>query len=193
MHRALQTRFATSLVRNQANSGIAELVPPPVGVGARSVSLDQLMRANLHIGHAAKDWSHRMLPFIYGERHGVHIINLDHTLVHLRRAANVARQIALDGGNIVFLGTKPMLHRIVIDAAARADQYYILHWIGGTISNKHRVLRRSVGFDPDKVAQVNVCNVGDCTNSAGRSRTKGHFFKENTRWSTEPRDRRRTV
>ncbi|KND05099.1 ribosomal protein S2 [Spizellomyces punctatus DAOM BR117] len=119
-----------------------------------SLTIRTLMAANLHLGHARESWNEHMLPYIYGERQGIHIINLEHTLVMLRRAINVTREIALRGGNIVFIGTRPSIHRITVEAAKRADGYFVTSWIGGTITNKERVLRRSVGYDPDKVAQI---------------------------------------
>jgi small subunit ribosomal protein S2 len=94
-----------------------------------------------------------MLQFIYGTRDGIHIINLEHTLVYLRRASKVVYNVASQGGNIVFVGTKPSLHKLVVDVATNSNQYYITHWLGGLMTNKERVLRRSVGYDPDKVSQ----------------------------------------
>jgi small subunit ribosomal protein S2 len=94
-----------------------------------------------------------MLPFLYGHRDGIHIINLEHTLVYLRRAARVTYEVARQGGNIVFVGTKPSLHKLVVDVAQDSHAYFIIHWLGGLMTNKERVLRRSVGYDPDKVSQ----------------------------------------
>ncbi|KAI8817650.1 ribosomal protein S2, flavodoxin-like domain-containing protein [Fimicolochytrium jonesii] len=108
------------------------------------------MAANLHLGHARAVWNKNMLPYIYGERQGIHIINLEHTLVMLRRAINVTREVAMNGGNILFVGTRPAIHAITVAAAQRADAYFVTAWVGGTITNKERVLRRSVGYDPDK-------------------------------------------
>ncbi|KAJ3196336.1 37S ribosomal protein, mitochondrial [Irineochytrium annulatum] len=118
-----------------------------------AISLKTLMAANLHLGHHPRDFHRFMLPYVYGERAGVHIINLEHTLVHLRRAINVTREVALRGGNIVFVGTKPSLHRMTVAAAERANGFFVTRWIEGTITNRERVLRRSTGFDPDKISQ----------------------------------------
>nr|KAJ3420730.1 37S ribosomal protein, mitochondrial [Polyrhizophydium stewartii] len=131
--------------------------PPDAGVDPRDindVSLRTLMAANLHLGHNTALWNPSMLPYIYGERHGTHIINLEHTLAHLRRAAAFVRQTALAGGNVVFLGTKLSIHKIVVDAAVAGDAFFITSWVGGTITNKERVLRFSSGFDPSKVLQA---------------------------------------
>ncbi|KAJ3101776.1 37S ribosomal protein, mitochondrial [Phlyctochytrium planicorne] len=119
-----------------------------------AINLKTLMAANLHLGHGPEKWNRFMLPFVYGERGGIRIINLEHTIVQLRRAMNVTREVAFRGGSIVFLGTKPSLHKITVAAAKRANGYYVTKWIGGTITNKDRVLRRSSGYDPDKIAQA---------------------------------------
>jgi small subunit ribosomal protein S2 len=140
------------------NTRLAQLLPPlhasPVLSNVRNtLSLEHLFTANLHLGHNTQAWNPNMMPFIYGSRNGIHIINLDHTLVYLKRAINVTREVALRGGNIVFLGSRPMLHKIVVDAALEGKAYYLTKWKGGLITNKERVLRLSVGYDPDKVIQ----------------------------------------
>ncbi|KAH6596925.1 hypothetical protein BASA61_003306 [Batrachochytrium salamandrivorans] len=117
------------------------------------ISLRSLLAANLHLGHNTTLWNPSMLPYIYGSRHGTHIINLEHTLAHLRRAAAFVREVAMANGCIVFLGTKPSIHKVVVDAALMANAYYITKWVGGTITNKERVLRHSTGFDPSKILQ----------------------------------------
>ncbi|EGF78568.1 hypothetical protein BATDEDRAFT_4793, partial [Batrachochytrium dendrobatidis JAM81] len=117
---------------------------------AHDISLKSLLAANLHLGHSTTLWNPSMLPYIYGTRHGTHIINLEHTLTHLRRAAAFIRQVAMSNGNIVFLGTKPAIHKITVDAALLGNAYYITQWVGGTITNKERTLRHSTGFDPSK-------------------------------------------
>ncbi|KAI9206584.1 ribosomal protein S2, flavodoxin-like domain-containing protein [Polychytrium aggregatum] len=118
------------------------------------LSIKTLMAANVHLGHSVSSWNRDMLPYIYGERNGIHIINLEHTLSHLRRAVNVTREVARNGGKIVFVGTRPSIHRLTVDAALKGHAYFMVEWVGGTITNKERVLKRSVGFDPDKMGQV---------------------------------------
>ncbi|KAI9312546.1 ribosomal protein S2, flavodoxin-like domain-containing protein [Zopfochytrium polystomum] len=130
---------------------------PPLPHDVRSAfSVKTLMAAGLHLGHSPKVWNPYMLPYIYGERGGIHIINLEHTLVALRRAINVTQDIAMRNGNVVFVGTRLSLHRLTVAAALRADAFFVTHWVKGTITNRERVLRRSVGFDPDKVTQEMV-------------------------------------
>ncbi|KAI8813392.1 ribosomal protein S2, flavodoxin-like domain-containing protein, partial [Cladochytrium replicatum] len=110
----------------------------------RALTLQRLLAANLHIGHSRASNHSHMLPFIYGERNGLHIINLEHTLTHLRRALNLTREVAMRNGTIVFVGTRLAIHRIVVDAAKRAGAYYVTRWVGRTITNRSQVLNRSV-------------------------------------------------
>ncbi|KAJ3037826.1 hypothetical protein HDV00_001327 [Rhizophlyctis rosea] len=120
-----------------------------------ALTIRSLMAANMHLGHAPGSWDRRMLPFIYGERNGIHIINLEHTLTHLRRAVNVTREVAFANGRIVFVGTKRSIHSITVDAATRAGEgaYFVLDWIDGTILNRERILSKSSGYNPEKVVQ----------------------------------------
>ncbi|KAJ3308167.1 37S ribosomal protein, mitochondrial [Boothiomyces sp. JEL0838] len=135
---------------------LSTLIPSAIGYKQPSineVSIKALMATNLHLGHNKATWNPRMLPYIYGHRNGIHIINLDHTITALRRACGLIFETAAEGGNIVFVGTKPSLHKLTVNAAQQNNAFFIIHWIGGLITNKERILRRSVGYDPDKVSQ----------------------------------------
>lgn len=111
--------------------------PPPVS----DVGIASLIASQAHLGHATSLWNSLTQPFIYGARNGIHIFNLDVTLAHLRRAANVVRGIAKNDGNIVFVGTRPGQKRIVVEAAKRASGYHVFdRWIPGTITNGKQVV-----------------------------------------------------
>ncbi len=140
---------------------LASLIPNPHADSVMStqsttvpsnLSIPALMAANCHLG--ASKLHRTMLPYVYGVRNGLNIINLEHTIVNLRKAANAARKIAFHNGIILFVGTRKSIHRLTVDSALKANAYYNIAWVGGTLTNKERVLRRSVGYDPDKVAQV---------------------------------------
>ncbi|CAO3642673.1 unnamed protein product [Cunninghamella blakesleeana] len=90
------------------------------------------------------------LPFIFGTREGISIINLEHTIVYLRRACNVAKEIALRGGTILFIGTRPGFQDLTIDAARQCDGFHVSSkWIPGTLTNAHQVLGRHATPDPE--------------------------------------------
>ncbi|CAO3591408.1 unnamed protein product [Absidia cylindrospora] len=115
-----------------------------------NLSIAKLLAAGLHLGHSTSLWEPATLPFIFGTREGISIINLEHTLVHLRRACNVAREIAVRGGSILFVGTRPGFQDLTIEAARRCEAYHVSgKWIPGTLTNAHQVLGRHASPDPE--------------------------------------------
>jgi small subunit ribosomal protein S2 len=108
------------------------------------------MASGLHLGHSTSLWEPSTLPFIFGTRQGISIINLEHTLVYLRRACNVAREISLRGGSILFVGTRPGFQELTIEAARNCDGFHVSgKWIPGTLTNRHQVLGRHATPDPE--------------------------------------------
>jgi len=99
-------------------------------------SMRQLLEAGVHFGHQTQRWNPRMGEFIYGDRNGIHIIDLTQTVPMLDAALNVIRETVAKGGRILFVGTKRQAQKPVADAAERCAQYYMNHrWLGGTLTN----------------------------------------------------------
>jgi small subunit ribosomal protein S2 len=99
-------------------------------------SLRQLLEAGVHFGHQTQRWNPRMAPYIYGDRNGIHILDLTQTVELLDQALNVIRETVAKGGRILFVGTKRQAQKPVADAAERCAQYYMNHrWLGGTLTN----------------------------------------------------------
>ena len=99
-------------------------------------SMRQLLEAGVHFGHQTQRWNPRMAPFIYGDRNGIHIMDLTQTVPMLDAALNVIRETVAKGGRILFVGTKRQASGPVADAAERCAQYYMNHrWLGGTLTN----------------------------------------------------------
>jgi small subunit ribosomal protein S2 len=99
-------------------------------------SLRQLLEAGVHYGHQTQRWNPRMGEFIYGERNGIHIIDLTQTVPMLDAALQVVRDTVAKGGRILFVGTKRQASKAVADAAERCAQFYMNHrWLGGTLTN----------------------------------------------------------
>ena len=99
-------------------------------------TLRQLLEAGVHFGHQTQRWNPRMGEFIYGDRNGIHIIDLTQTVPMLDAALNVVRDTVARGGRILFVGTKRQAQKPIADAAERCAQYYMNHrWLGGTLTN----------------------------------------------------------
>jgi small subunit ribosomal protein S2 len=99
-------------------------------------SLRQLLEAGVHFGHQTQRWNPRMGEFIYGDRNGIHIIDLTQTVPMLDAALNVVRETVAKGGRILFVGTKRQAQRPIAEAAEKSAQYYMNHrWLGGTLTN----------------------------------------------------------
>lgn len=100
------------------------------------VNIKNLLKAGAHFGHKKEKWNPKMLPFIFGERNGVHIINLDLTLEAWQKARKYLHDIAARGGNALFVGTKQQARKPIEQAAARSGSYFMSsRWLGGTLSN----------------------------------------------------------
>ncbi|KAI3650529.1 hypothetical protein MP228_004010 [Amoeboaphelidium protococcarum] len=136
--------------------------PDPV-----SISIKQMMDAGLHLGHSTEIWHPNMLPFIYGRRNGIHIINLEHTLTYLRRALNFTREVARQGGVILFVGMRPFQRNILIQSANYCNQFYVHNtWMPGSLVNHKHALKRAsadgVMLQPDLVIVLDPNESREC-------------------------------
>ncbi|WP_435891188.1 30S ribosomal protein S2 [Meridianimarinicoccus marinus] len=99
-------------------------------------TMRQLLEAGVHFGHQTQRWNPRMAPFIYGDRNGIHILDLTQTAPMLDAALNVIKETVAKGGRVLFVGTKRQAQKPVADAAEKCAQYYMNHrWLGGTLTN----------------------------------------------------------
>lgn len=122
-------------------------------------TMRQLLEAGVHFGHTTRRWNPRMSPYIFGERNGVHIIDLEQTVPMLHQALGFVREVVSSGGRVLFVATKRQASERVAEAASRCGQYYVNHrWLGGmltnwkTISNSIRRLREI----EDRLAAENI-------------------------------------
>ena len=103
-------------------------------------SLRQLLEAGVHFGHQTQRWNPRMAPYIYGDRNGIHIMDLTQTVPMLDQALQVVRDTVAKGGRVLFVGTKRQASAPIADAAEKCAQYYMNHrWLGGTLTNWNTV------------------------------------------------------
>jgi small subunit ribosomal protein S2 len=104
----------------------------------------QLLDAGVHFGHLKKKWNPKMLPYIFAEKKGIHIIDLNKTVEGLQEAAAVVKQIAKSGKKIMFVATKKQAKEIVTECAQRVNMPYVTErWLGGMLTNFNTV-RKSV-------------------------------------------------
>ena len=99
-------------------------------------TMRQLLEAGVHFGHHTRRWNPKMGPYIFGVRNGVHIIDLEQTVPMLHRALQAVRDVAAQGGRVLFVGAKRQAQEAIADAAKRCGQYYVNHrWLGGMLTN----------------------------------------------------------
>lgn len=99
-------------------------------------TMRQLLEAGVHFGHHTRRWNPKMKPYIFGVRNGVHILDLQQTVPMLDRALKEIRNIAANGGRVLFVGTKRQAQEKVVEASKKCGQYYVNHrWLGGMLTN----------------------------------------------------------
>ena len=100
------------------------------------VSMKQLLEAGVHFGHQTRRWNPKMAPYIYTERNGIYIIDLQKTAKKLEEAYTFVRDTAANGGNILFVGTKKQAQDAIREEAARCGMYWVnARWLGGMMTN----------------------------------------------------------
>ena len=99
-------------------------------------TMKELLEAGIHFGHQLNRWNPKMEPYLFGERNGIHIIDLQQTYPLINSALKVIRDIAAGGGRVLFVGTKRQAQKIISESAVNSGQYYMNHrWLGGTLTN----------------------------------------------------------
>ncbi|CAH0417025.1 30S ribosomal protein S2 [Periweissella fabaria] len=107
------------------------------------ISMKQLLEAGVHFGHQTRRWNPKMKEFIFTERNGIYIIDLQKTVKLVDQAYNYVRDAAKDGAVVLFVGTKKQAQDAIAEEAKRAGQYYINHrWLGGTLTNWNTIQAR---------------------------------------------------
>ncbi len=108
------------------------------------ITMKQLLEAGVHFGHQTRRWNPKMKPFIFGERNGIHIIDLQQTLKYFEIAYEFVVNLVAEGGKILFVGTKKQAQETIKEEAERCGMYYVNNrWLGGTLTN-FKTIRQSV-------------------------------------------------
>ena len=107
------------------------------------VSMKQLLEAGVHFGHQTRRWNPKMAPYIFTERNGIYIIDLQKTVKKLDEAYNFVREVAANGDTVLFVGTKKQAADSVKEEAIRANVHYVnARWLGGMMTNFKTIQRR---------------------------------------------------
>ena len=110
---------------------------------ASVVSMKQLLEAGVHFGHQTRRWNPKMAPYIFTERNGIYIIDLQKTVKKLEEAYNFVRELSTEGKSVLFVGTKKQAQDSVKEEALRAGAYYVnARWLGGMLTNFTTIRRR---------------------------------------------------
>src|SRR5258708_35788595 len=112
------------------------------------VSMKLLLEAGVHFGHQTRRWDPRMRPYIFTERNGIHIIDLQQTVNKLNEAYNFVRDIAQNNGTLLFVGTKKQAQEAIETEAKRAEMYFVTQrWLGGMLTNFRTIQSRLKRLD----------------------------------------------
>jgi len=119
----------------------ADAAAPPE---LRTLSIRSLLETGAHFGHQTRRWDPQMKPYLFGDRNGIHIINLDETLLCFREALEFLREIVAQGGQVLFVATKRQARISIERESRRAEQFYVSNrWLGGMLTN-FRTVKKSI-------------------------------------------------
>ena len=116
------------------------------------VTINDLLEAGCHFGHQTRRWNPRMKKFVYGAKNGITIIDLTKTMRQIADACNFLQKVVIDGGEVLFVGTKRQIRDVVKELAAETGMYFVSErWLGGTLTN-NVTIRKSIA----KMAEIDA-------------------------------------
>ena len=124
------------------------------GTEKMALTVKDLLEAGCHFGHQTKRWNPKMKDYVYGSKNGISIIDITKTIYQIADACNFLQRTVVDGGKILFVGTKRQAQQIVREAAETTDMFYMMErWMGGTLTN-NTTIRKSIRKMQDIDASV---------------------------------------
>ncbi len=146
-------------------------------MSASPINMRELLEAGVHFGHQTRRWHPHMKPFIYGERNGIHIIDLQQTLPRFRAACDFVQEAVGSGGTVLFIGTKRQVQEVLSEQARACGMPYVhRRWLGGMLTN-FRTVRKGV----DRYKELNEL-LGDEENAAGLTKKeRSRLTREQTK------------
>jgi small subunit ribosomal protein S2 len=131
--------------------------PTDQETGMKNVTIKELLDAGVHFGHQTKRWNPKMKRFIYGERNGIYIIDLQQTTRRYRQATRFIRNVVGEGKSVLFIATKKQAQSIIEEEAERCGMFHVTHrWLGGMLTN-HQTIRKSV----DRLKKIEAMKESD--------------------------------
>lgn len=107
------------------------------------VTMKQLLEAGVHFGHQTRRWNPKMAPYIFTERNGIYVIDLQKTVQKLEEAYNFVKNLVMEGGTLLFVGTKKQAQATIEEEAARCGMFYVnQRWLGGMLTNFATISKR---------------------------------------------------
>ncbi|PVU98350.1 hypothetical protein BB559_001650 [Furculomyces boomerangus] len=146
-------------------------------MGLDELRISDLVAAGVHLGHSKELWHPMNMNTIFGLRNGIHIINLEHTMAALRRAAGLVKLVAYKGGIILFVGTKESIRNVTLDAAFNCNQYYVIDkWVAGTLTNAGPLLSKQSSYIQEKLDVPEAAElVGTQKEDVGTNKKKSRY------------------
>ena len=100
------------------------------------ITMKDMLDAGVHFGHQTQRWNPKMKPYVYTDRGGIHIIDLQKSVVSAKNAAEFVQKVAAEGGRMIFVGTKKQAVEPIKEAAQKCGQYFVTkRWLGGMLTN----------------------------------------------------------
>jgi len=156
----------------------------------QELSIRELIEAGVHFGHQTRRWNPRMKTFLFGERNGVHIVDLDQTLPRFREALDFIREVTASGGKVLFVATKRQAQELVKLEAVRSGQHYVNNrWLGGMLTN-FKTVKKSIErykamletrADEEKVAELSKKELSRLNRMIDKYRKSLEGMREMTR------------
>ena len=122
-----------------------------------TITMKELLEAGVHFGHQAKRWNPKMKKYIFGERNGIYIIDLQKTLKLFKEAYDFVRTAASEGKDVLFVGTKKQAQDAITEEAKRCGMYYVSsRWLGGMLTN-YGTVKKSI----DRLKKIDMTSGGE--------------------------------
>jgi len=125
------------------------------------ITKNQLLEAGVHFGHNTRRWNPKMKEYIFGERNGIYIIDLDKTVVKIEEAYKALFTIVQNEGSVIFVGTRKQTQDVIKEEATRCGQFYVdQRWLGGTLTN-FKTIRKSIArlYEIEKMEEEGIFDV----------------------------------